>query len=61
MAYGPDYDQDLLTLFEELLYRLAQLLPVPDLGQVSDDITSFRRTSDGEMGDNAYQYLHIDG
>ncbi|KAG7277649.1 hypothetical protein CRUP_025334, partial [Coryphaenoides rupestris] len=34
VAYGPDYDQDLLTLFEELLHRLAQLLPTPDLKQV---------------------------
>ncbi|KAK0133017.1 hypothetical protein N1851_031627 [Merluccius polli] len=33
VAYGPDYDRDLLTLFQELLCRLAQLLPIPDLGQ----------------------------
>lgn len=32
--FGPQYDSDLQTLFEEFLYRLAQLLPVPDLEQV---------------------------
>lgn len=32
--YGPQYDSDLQTLFSEFLFRLAQLLPVPDLEQV---------------------------
>uniref|UniRef100_UPI0037E9003D zinc finger protein 11-like n=1 Tax=Semicossyphus pulcher TaxID=241346 RepID=UPI0037E9003D len=31
--YGPQYDSDLQTLFSEFLFRLAQLLPVPDLEQ----------------------------
>ncbi|XP_047430709.1 zinc finger protein 11-like [Mugil cephalus] len=31
--FGPQYDSDLQTLFEEFLHRLAQLLPVPDLEQ----------------------------
>lgn len=33
--YGPQYDSDLQMLFWEFLCRLAQLLPVPDLEQVS--------------------------
>ena len=33
--YGPQYDSDLQTLFSEFLFRLAQLLPVPDVEQVS--------------------------
>lgn len=33
--YGAQYDSDLQTLFLEFLYRLGQLLPVPDLEQVS--------------------------
>ncbi|XP_037099582.1 probable tRNA N6-adenosine threonylcarbamoyltransferase isoform X1 [Syngnathus acus] len=32
-CYGPEYDQDLKSLFWEFLCRLAQLLPVPDLKQ----------------------------
>lgn len=32
--YGPQYDSDLQTLFSEFLFRLVQLLPVPDLEQV---------------------------
>uniref|UniRef100_A0A3Q3QNQ4 C2H2-type domain-containing protein n=1 Tax=Monopterus albus TaxID=43700 RepID=A0A3Q3QNQ4_MONAL len=31
--YGPQYDSDLQKLFWEFIYRLAQLLPVPDLEQ----------------------------
>ncbi|XP_038595162.1 zinc finger and SCAN domain-containing protein 2-like isoform X2 [Micropterus salmoides] len=31
--YGPQYDSDLQTLFSEFFFRLAQLLPVPDLEQ----------------------------
>ncbi|XP_034529004.1 zinc finger protein 420-like isoform X2 [Notolabrus celidotus] len=31
--YGSLYDRDLQTLFSEFLFRLAQLLPVPDLEQ----------------------------
>ncbi|XP_020506223.1 zinc finger protein 11 [Labrus bergylta] len=31
--YGSQYDSDLQTLFSEFLFRLAQLLPVPDLKQ----------------------------
>ncbi|XP_041820254.1 zinc finger protein 814-like isoform X2 [Chelmon rostratus] len=31
--YGPQYDGDLQMLFSEFLFRLAQLLPVPDLEQ----------------------------
>ncbi|XP_074554416.1 uncharacterized protein LOC141810610 [Halichoeres trimaculatus] len=31
--YGALYDSDLQTLFSEFLFRLAQLLPVPDLEQ----------------------------
>uniref|UniRef100_A0A3B3VLB5 Zinc finger protein 585A-like n=1 Tax=Poecilia latipinna TaxID=48699 RepID=A0A3B3VLB5_9TELE len=33
--YGPLYDSDLQTLFAEFLCRLFQLVPVPDLEQVS--------------------------
>uniref|UniRef100_A0A3P9PHN7 Zinc finger protein 420-like n=1 Tax=Poecilia reticulata TaxID=8081 RepID=A0A3P9PHN7_POERE len=33
--YGPQYDSDLQTLFAEFLCRLFQLVPVPDLEQVS--------------------------
>ncbi|KAK2858748.1 hypothetical protein Q5P01_003368 [Channa striata] len=32
-AYGPEYDNDLQTLFWEFLCRLTQLLPVPDFEQ----------------------------
>lgn len=32
--YGALYDNDLQTLFSEFLYRLTQLLPVPDFEQV---------------------------
>ncbi|XP_024913915.1 zinc finger protein 37 isoform X2 [Cynoglossus semilaevis] len=33
VEFGPDFDRDLQTLFWELLCRLSQLLPVPDLEQ----------------------------
>ncbi|XP_023808033.1 zinc finger protein 709 isoform X2 [Oryzias latipes] len=33
--YGPQYDNDLQTLFSEFVCRLAQLLPVPDLEQTT--------------------------
>ncbi|TWW53501.1 hypothetical protein D4764_0276980, partial [Takifugu flavidus] len=34
VEYGTQYDNDLQTLFSEFIYRLNQLLPVPDMEQV---------------------------
>lgn len=34
VEYGPQYANDLQTLFSEFIYRLNQLLPVPDMEQV---------------------------
>uniref|UniRef100_A0A668AN60 C2H2-type domain-containing protein n=1 Tax=Myripristis murdjan TaxID=586833 RepID=A0A668AN60_9TELE len=50
VEYGPQYDSDLQTLFWEFVCRLAQLLPVPDLEQVSDVVTSFRQTFRERLG-----------
>lgn len=35
MDYGPTFDQELEKLLWEFLIRLDQLLPVPNLAQVS--------------------------
>uniref|UniRef100_A0A3P9MPJ0 N(6)-L-threonylcarbamoyladenine synthase n=1 Tax=Oryzias latipes TaxID=8090 RepID=A0A3P9MPJ0_ORYLA len=50
--YGPQYDNDLQTLFSEFVCRLAQLLPVPDLEQT----TSWLRY-ESSVVDNCLQTL----
>lgn len=35
VEFGTRYDNDLQTLFAEFVFRLNQLLPVPDMDQVS--------------------------
>uniref|UniRef100_A0A3B3XPA4 C2H2-type domain-containing protein n=1 Tax=Poecilia mexicana TaxID=48701 RepID=A0A3B3XPA4_9TELE len=54
--YGPLYDSDLQTLFAEFLCRLFQLVPVPDLEQVSLNTNcTFKETrfyNTTSMGDN---------
>lgn len=34
VEYGTQYANDLQTMFSEFIYRLNQLLPVPDMEQV---------------------------
>lgn len=38
IEYGTCYDNDLQTLFAEFVFRLNQLLPVPDVEQVRSAI-----------------------
>lgn len=41
MEYGLGYDSDMQLLVWEFLSKLEKLLPVPDLGQVGQDISDY--------------------